>query len=288
MRFEDVAPVRAFKSYKGQRHLPGLWWSSTVGRHIGYESWLERDHVMLLDFDPSVVGISSQPFWLFWRCDAGRSISHAPDYFARREDGTAVVVDCRPADRRKPRDMVKFEATQAACAQVGWEFRLAGGAPDVIAVRSVRWLAGYRHSRHRLEPVASELLAVFAEPQPVLGGASTVGAPVRVLPVPFHLLWSHELTADKPVPLHAVSPVSAGGAKVTPGPGKPVLRPGDWVTYDDGDHQVVGLTGTSVRLRSATGVESVVLTSHLTAAPDFTVTGTEPLPAVEPFGLGQL
>jgi hypothetical protein len=53
------------------------------------------------------------------------------------------------------------------------------------------------------------------------------------------------------------------------------------VTYDDGDHQVVGLSGTSVRLRSATGAESVVLASHLMAAPDFTVTGTEPLPAVE-------
>ncbi|MGW4304765.1 TnsA-like heteromeric transposase endonuclease subunit [Streptomyces californicus] len=209
VRFEDVAPVRAFKSYKGQRHLQGLWWSSTVGGHIGYESWLERDHVMLLDFDPSVVGISSQPFWLFWRSDAGKGVSHAPDYFARREDGAGVVVDCRPADRRKPRDVVKFEATQAACAQVGWEFRLVG-APDAIVVRNVRWLAGYRHPRHRLEPVASELLAAFAEPQPVMGGASAVGDPIKVLPVLFHLLWSHELTADVSVPLHALSLVSAG------------------------------------------------------------------------------
>ncbi|WP_338059536.1 Mu transposase C-terminal domain-containing protein [Streptomyces deccanensis] len=72
---------------------------------------------------------------------------------------------------------------------------------------------------------------------------------------------------------------------MTAGPGKPVLRPGDWVTYDDGDHQVVALAGTSVRLRSATGAESVVLASHLMAAPDFTVTGTEPLPAVEPSAL---
>ncbi|GCB45972.1 TnsA-like heteromeric transposase endonuclease subunit [Streptomyces sp. NL15-2K] len=209
VRFEDVAPVRAFKSYKGQRHLPGLWWSSTVGGHIGYESWLERDHVMLLDFDPSVVGISSQPFWLFWRSDAGKGISHAPDYFARRENGTGVVVDCRPANRRKPRDVMKFETTQAACAQVGWEFLLVG-APDAIVVRNVRWLAGYRHPRHRLEPVASELLTAFAEPQPVMGGASAVGDPIRVLPVLFHLLWSHELTADVSVPLHAVSLVSAG------------------------------------------------------------------------------
>ncbi|MFE3070215.1 Mu transposase C-terminal domain-containing protein [Streptomyces sp. NPDC059247] len=67
--------------------------------------------------------------------------------------------------------------------------------------------------------------------------------------------------------------------------GQAVLRPGDWITYDDADHQVVALFGTSVRLRSAAGVESVVLASHLMAAPDFAVTGAEPLPALEPFGL---
>ncbi|TLQ48508.1 TnsA-like heteromeric transposase endonuclease subunit [Streptomyces marianii] len=211
VRFEDVAPVRAFQSYQGQRHLPGLWWSATVGGHIGYESWLERDHVMLLDFDPSVVGISSQPFWLFWRSDAGKGVSHAPDYFARREDGTAVVVDCRPADRRKPRDMAKFEATQTACAQVGWEFSLVG-APDAIVVRNVRWLAGYRHPRHRLESVASELLVAFAEPRPLMSGAASVGDEIAVLPVLFHLLWTHELAVDVSVPLHTEAAVSVGVA----------------------------------------------------------------------------
>ncbi|WP_439677254.1 hypothetical protein [Embleya sp. MST-111070] len=72
---------------------------------------------------------------------------------------------------------------------------------------------------------------------------------------------------------------------MTAGRGKAVLRPGDWVTYDDGEHQVVALAGTSVRLRSTAGAESVVPASHLMAAPDFAVTGTEPLPAVEPSGL---
>ncbi|MFE7116149.1 hypothetical protein ACFU99_12090 [Streptomyces sp. NPDC057654] len=74
--------MRTFKLHKGQRHLPGLWWSSMLGGHIGYESWLERGHVMLLDFDPAVVGISSQPFWLFWASKEGRGVSHAPDCFA--------------------------------------------------------------------------------------------------------------------------------------------------------------------------------------------------------------
>ena len=40
---------------------------------------MERDHVMALDFDPTVVGIASQPFWLSWRDEAGKLISHAPD-----------------------------------------------------------------------------------------------------------------------------------------------------------------------------------------------------------------
>ncbi|MEV7193348.1 Mu transposase C-terminal domain-containing protein [Streptomyces sp. NPDC093510] len=64
-----------------------------------------------------------------------------------------------------------------------------------------------------------------------------------------------------------------------------VLRPGDWIVYDDGDYQVVALAGTSVRLRSSGGAESVVLVSYLMASPGFSVTGTEPLPALEPFGL---
>ena len=59
-----------------------------MGGHVGLESWLERDHVMVLDFDPAVVGIASQPFWLFWADDrGGQGPSHAPDYFARRADG---------------------------------------------------------------------------------------------------------------------------------------------------------------------------------------------------------
>lgn len=112
MLFELVNPVRGFPSYKRMRSFSGLWWSSTAGRHVGYESWLERDHPMLLDFDPAVAGISSQPFWLFWQDDAaGRCRSHAPDYFARLVDGRGLVVDCRPAERIKPRDAAVFAAT---------------------------------------------------------------------------------------------------------------------------------------------------------------------------------
>ncbi|GAA2415969.1 hypothetical protein GCM10010404_87860 [Nonomuraea africana] len=34
---------------------------------------------MLLDFDRTVNGIASQPFWLFWTTQDGKTRSHAPD-----------------------------------------------------------------------------------------------------------------------------------------------------------------------------------------------------------------
>jgi hypothetical protein len=43
VRFADMQLTRRIRARKGQRHLPGRWWSATDGRHIGYESWLERD-----------------------------------------------------------------------------------------------------------------------------------------------------------------------------------------------------------------------------------------------------
>ncbi|MFE0644104.1 TnsA-like heteromeric transposase endonuclease subunit [Streptomyces sp. NPDC058877] len=108
--FEGCRPVRSFPSWKGQRNYPGLWWAATLGRHVGYESWLERDHAMLLDFDQQVTAFASQPMWLFWT-SGGRRRSHAPDWFARKADGTGLVVDCRPLNRIKPRDAEAFAAT---------------------------------------------------------------------------------------------------------------------------------------------------------------------------------
>ena len=64
-----------------------------------------------------------------------------------------------------------------------------------------------------------------------------------------------------------------------------VLRPGDWVLYDGSEHQVLALAGTSVRLRTVDGADSVVLAGHLMASPGFAVVDSEPAPSVEPFAL---
>jgi hypothetical protein len=208
--FEEAAPVRSFHWAKGASHFPGLWWSSTTSGHVGFESWLERDHVMLMDFDPAVTGIASQPFWLHWQDRDGRPRRHAPDFFARRADGSGVVVDVRPDDRIPPKDAEVFRVTALACGLAGWEFRRAGTIDPVLRA-NVRWLSRYRHPRCRREAVAAALLKAFANPRPLLAGAALAGDPVAVLPVAYHLLWRRELSCDLSVMLSGTSVTRQAG-----------------------------------------------------------------------------
>jgi len=193
--FERVAPVRGFASFRGQRNRPGLWWFATTGEHVGHESWLERDRLMALDADPEVAGVAAQPMWLRWTAESGRLVRHAPDYFARRADGTAVVIDVRPDQRIGDQDAAVFAATARLCAQVGWEYQRVGELGAVHAA-NLRWLSGYRHPRFAQPELAVRLGEVFAEGAPLLGGAAAAGDPVAVLPVLFGMLWRGELTAE--------------------------------------------------------------------------------------------
>jgi hypothetical protein len=205
VRFEDVAPVRRFPSYAGQRNYPGLYYAATMDRHVAFESWLERDQAMALDFDSEITGFAPQPFWLFWP-GTDRVCSHAPDFFARSADGSGVVIDCRPGSRIKPRDSRAFAVTEQACAQAGWTFRLITGH-DQVWLDNVRWLAGYRHRRYHREPAAPDLITAFGQPRPLGEGAALAGDPVAVLPVLFHLLWSGRLSADLSQRLEATTAV---------------------------------------------------------------------------------
>lgn len=45
-RFERAVPIRSFVTKRGTPGFSGLRWCATTGGHVGYESWLERDHLM--------------------------------------------------------------------------------------------------------------------------------------------------------------------------------------------------------------------------------------------------
>ena len=196
VRFESGAPVRRITS----RKLSGLWCCATTADMsvrvvAGTRS---RDAARLR---PHCGGIASEPLWLHWSGARGERVAHAPDCFARRAGGSAVLIDCRPVDRRPAADAGKFEATAVACALMGWEYRLLGAA-DPIVLGNVQWLSGYRHPRHDIVEMVAQPRGVFAMPTSLLAGADTVGEPTAVLPVLFHLLWRGELVVDLSKPMH--------------------------------------------------------------------------------------
>jgi hypothetical protein len=150
---------------------------------------------MLLDFDPDVVGVSSQPFRLHWYDEGtGKDRQHTPDYFVRLANGRGLVLDVRPDELIKPEDAEAFRTTAEACETVGWQFDRVGVIDPVLRA-NVRWLAGYRHQRHWNPEIADRLLAI-KNPLPLIEHARCVGDPLQVLPVMFHLIWKHLLTVE--------------------------------------------------------------------------------------------
>lgn len=166
-----------------------------MGRRVGFESWVERDHLVALDFDPDVTAMASQPFWLSWRALDGKVRRHAPDFFARLGGGNALVVDSRPEGHADDRDKEAFAAMRRACGLLGWGYAVCGAMDPVVAANH-RWLAGYRHPRCQEAGTAARLRAVFAAGRGLMTGAEAAGDPLATLPVLFHLMWRRELTAD--------------------------------------------------------------------------------------------
>lgn len=73
-----AAPSRNFRSYFGQRHYSGTYWSATERDHVIYESRPELANLILADFDPTVHHIVAQPFQLTANVD-GQERRHILD-----------------------------------------------------------------------------------------------------------------------------------------------------------------------------------------------------------------
>jgi hypothetical protein len=209
---ERAAPIRRFYSWPGKRNYDGRWWLSTSGRHVVFESLLERDAVMMADFDSEVVAVSAQPLAFLWPRGTEHETHHVPDFFFRLCDGGGRIVDVKPADALT-RARTQIALTEAACTDIGWQYDVFTGVDSAVE-RNVRWLSGYRHGRYRPGPeVMSTLEEVFTRPAPLSEGAhraaSRCAVPMAAMVGHlYHCLWTHHLRADLKTPLTMTAVVS--------------------------------------------------------------------------------
>lgn len=137
-----AVPWRTVRSVRGQSHFPGRYWSATTGGHVVCESRLELARLLVADFDTEVVGIAAQPF-LLRAAVGGRARRHVPDFLLVHGDGSARLVNVKPASRLE--DPLVVEALQwpgVVARSHGWACEIWNGAKAVY-LANLRFLAGY-------------------------------------------------------------------------------------------------------------------------------------------------
>lgn len=122
-RLDANKPARRLRmSY---RHVTGKV-ALGDGGAAAYESTLERDWLLALDFDPWVTSLHVQPFTLTYGL-GGRIRRYTPDIQVLYSDGAVVVYEVKPREtllaewtELHPR----FRAAMHYCRQRGWRFRV--------------------------------------------------------------------------------------------------------------------------------------------------------------------
>ena len=194
--FYDFKPIRRYPAHRRQRHMPGLYWFATTGRHVGCESRLEARVLALLDFDPVVEAVAAQPFLLHATPGGSREVDHVPDFIALLESGQSRVIDVTPAELRdRPERREKFELTARACELAGWQYALET-EPDPVLLANVLALAGFRREPIGVDRFIDGLLEACKTPTTIGTLSEAVGPRMLVRPVIFHLLWKQLLIVD--------------------------------------------------------------------------------------------
>lgn len=122
---------------------------------MAFESTLERDFLIRLEADRSVLEVASQPVTIYYRAD-GREYPYTPDFLVHYRQFGSRPGRLQPSElvEVKPKDELahnlgkwrpKFRAATRHCLEKGWVFRLMH--EDRIrdqAWENMRFLARYR------------------------------------------------------------------------------------------------------------------------------------------------
>lgn len=193
-------PVRTPGVYQRQRHMPGRWFSTTTGGFLEYESLLERDWMLLMDFDREVEWICEQPLRLRYVRD-GKPASHVPDLLVWRQ-GAPELCDVKSAERVNDSTFqAQVEATGLACAEARIGYRVLS-EPDRQALVNVRWLAGFRERPPDPDGERARMLASSATGSSTIAElVSAAREPMLARPVLMNLLWAGDALLDVSSPI---------------------------------------------------------------------------------------
>ena len=192
----ELFPVRDPGARRGRIAIAGYLYYRSAELHVPFESSLERDVLLCLDFDRSVGALQAQPFEI--RDGDGEPI--CPDVFAQTVDGP-VVIEAKERKRLSSEAVrARLDRTAAACDVAGWRFEVRT-RPERDFLRNLWFCRGAVPSPEIRAELAGPILRRARE------GASVEEAlPPRAhkslsRTVLLSLIWDGELRCDLSKPL---------------------------------------------------------------------------------------
>jgi hypothetical protein len=210
-------PVR--KIPKNHIFVTGRHASQKSTGNADFESPLENDHLILLDFDPRVKSYEVQPVTV---PVPGVPKGYTPDvlvHFYEEQEGTSPseLVEVKTHEDFETNKLAyapKFAAAEAFARDRGWVFvRKSDKDIRTPKLSNLKFLRAYR----RVEPLQDHVDALLGQLEEH-GGRSTserllsalcttADSRAELLPTLWHLVLTHRITADWNVPFGADVPL---------------------------------------------------------------------------------
>ncbi|MGJ5829631.1 TnsA-like heteromeric transposase endonuclease subunit [Streptomyces ossamyceticus] len=196
-----MRPWRTFSWRTEQRHRPGLEPVVATGRRHAFESLMEDELLVALDFAGGLLELLSQPFLLRFQAE-GRLREHVPDFLAVTRGGHWVI-DVHRADRTDEDDLLRFAATQEVAIEVGWRYAVVTGWRPHVAANLDTLYSRRRSMTDPLRLIPQLLDAVQTAGGPVAFRTLAMQSGIEALAraVLIHLLWHRRLSVDLSQPL---------------------------------------------------------------------------------------
>lgn len=198
-------PVRQIQNVGG--NLISLFPSAKTGKIIQCESLPEATHVILLEYDPSVVAFYDQPLKIPITRAVNQSVrhtTHVPDFLVQRTDRIGFEEVKPQAAYDRDRDKIEekiYQARQWAEARgLYYEFITEERWPDSTTLENIQFLACFRFRPRILDEVGTLLRDVVDMDPGIsvhdLAHAIDVFAPEELLPCIWHLSFRQQFALD--------------------------------------------------------------------------------------------
>lgn len=202
-------PVRRIpKNYLG---VTGAFASRKNRRALGFESLLERDFMILLEFDPEVASFEEQPARIPVTRKGKRPTTYVPDVLVHYHPGRdgrirkSVLTEVKKRtdlEKNKKKYAPKFAAARQFAIEKGWEFRTVSDreirSPRLANLKFLREYLLIEPSREHVNRVLHILQTAGgkAEVQDVLERYDSETERLETLPVIWHLVATDALRAE--------------------------------------------------------------------------------------------